>query len=57
MSWGWLWGSCVDDAPRPVIHPADHNDVEPSNGLNGWNLSWTDWKAGSAVQPVHAFTQ
>ncbi|MGJ5751902.1 hypothetical protein [Streptomyces puniciscabiei] len=23
--------------------------VDPANGLNGWNLSWADWKAGSAV--------
>ncbi|MFC5909020.1 L,D-transpeptidase [Streptacidiphilus monticola] len=23
--------------------------VDPANGLNGWNLSWADWKAGSAL--------
>ncbi|WP_405821494.1 Ig-like domain-containing protein [Streptomyces sp. NBC_01390] len=23
--------------------------VDPANGLNGWNLNWADWKAGSAV--------
>ncbi|KFG02824.1 L,D-transpeptidase [Streptomyces sp. LBUM 1478] len=23
--------------------------VAPDNGLNGWNLSWADWKAGSAA--------
>ncbi|MFD7416742.1 Ig-like domain-containing protein [Kitasatospora purpeofusca] len=23
--------------------------VVPSNGLNGWNMGWADWKAGSAV--------
>ncbi|MBO0514058.1 L,D-transpeptidase family protein [Streptomyces beijiangensis] len=23
--------------------------VDPANGLNGWNLSWESWKAGSAV--------
>ncbi|WP_327353824.1 L,D-transpeptidase [Streptomyces sp. NBC_01304] len=23
--------------------------IQPENGLNGWNLSWADWKAGSAV--------
>ncbi|ELP65035.1 ErfK/YbiS/YcfS/YnhG [Streptomyces turgidiscabies Car8] len=23
--------------------------VDPANGLNGWNLSWADWKAGSEV--------
>ncbi|MHC0434151.1 L,D-transpeptidase [Streptomyces sp. O3] len=23
--------------------------IKPSNGLNGWNMDWADWKAGSAV--------
>ncbi|MFJ6569792.1 Ig-like domain-containing protein [Streptomyces sp. NPDC091292] len=23
--------------------------IAPDNGLNGWNLSWSDWQAGSAV--------
>ncbi|HEV7628645.1 MAG TPA: Ig-like domain-containing protein, partial [Streptomyces sp.] len=23
--------------------------VQPDNGLNGWNMSWAQWKAGSAV--------
>ncbi|MDX3238082.1 Ig-like domain-containing protein [Streptomyces sp. ME03-5709C] len=23
--------------------------VDPANGLNGWNMSWSAWKAGSAV--------
>ncbi|WP_189038166.1 L,D-transpeptidase [Streptomyces daqingensis] len=23
--------------------------VQPDNGLNGWNMSWAEWKAGSAV--------
>lgn len=23
--------------------------VDPANGLNGWNLSWDKWKAGSAL--------
>ncbi|GAA0680999.1 Ig-like domain-containing protein [Kitasatospora atroaurantiaca] len=31
-----------------VINSGDKT-VDPSNGLNGWNLSWADWNAGSAV--------
>ncbi|MEW1778331.1 Ig-like domain-containing protein [Streptomyces sp. NPDC086777] len=32
-----------------VVRNSGDRTVEASNGLNGWNLSWTDWKAGSAV--------
>ncbi|MGW4895086.1 L,D-transpeptidase [Kitasatospora sp. NPDC004240] len=31
-----------------VVNSGDKT-VEPSNGLNGWNLSWAAWKAGSAL--------
>ncbi|RKE20877.1 lipoprotein-anchoring transpeptidase ErfK/SrfK [Streptomyces sp. TLI_171] len=31
-----------------VINSGDRT-VAPANGLNGWNMSWPDWKAGSAV--------
>ncbi|WP_051710101.1 L,D-transpeptidase [Streptomyces sp. NRRL S-350] len=31
-----------------VVNSGDKT-VAPDNGLNGWNLSWADWKAGSAV--------
>ncbi|WP_037608090.1 L,D-transpeptidase [Streptacidiphilus rugosus] len=31
-----------------VINSGDRT-VSPANGLNGWNLDWTSWKAGSAV--------
>jgi len=33
-----------------IVKNSGERTVEPSNGLNGWNLSWSDWKAGSAVQ-------
>lgn len=33
-----------------IVKNSGEKTVEPSNGLNGWNLSWSDWKAGSAVQ-------
>ena len=32
-----------------VVKGSPDKQVKPSNGLNGWNLSWEDWKAGSAV--------
>ncbi|MFF7046810.1 Ig-like domain-containing protein [Streptomyces griseorubiginosus] len=32
-----------------IVKNSGERTVEPSNGLNGWNLSWADWKAGSAV--------
>ncbi|WP_405834478.1 Ig-like domain-containing protein [Streptomyces sp. NBC_01176] len=32
-----------------VVRNSGERTVEPSNGLNGWNLSWSDWKAGSAL--------
>ncbi|MGW3123069.1 L,D-transpeptidase [Streptomyces sp. NPDC001107] len=32
-----------------VISNTGDKTVQPDNGLNGWNLSWADWKAGSAV--------
>ncbi|WP_307804790.1 Ig-like domain-containing protein [Streptomyces sp. VRA16 Mangrove soil] len=31
------------------VRRSGEDTVDPSNGLNGWNLSWSDWKAGSAV--------
>ncbi len=31
-----------------VVNSGDKT-VVPSNGLNGWNMDWASWKAGSAV--------
>ncbi|GAA1174591.1 lipoprotein-anchoring transpeptidase ErfK/SrfK [Kitasatospora gansuensis] len=31
-----------------VINSGDKT-VDPSNGLNGWNMDWATWRAGSAV--------
>ncbi|KJK57103.1 L,D-transpeptidase [Saccharothrix sp. ST-888] len=31
-----------------VVNSGDRT-VDPTNGLNGWNMSWADWKAGSAI--------
>ncbi|MEV5872722.1 Ig-like domain-containing protein [Streptomyces sp. NPDC052101] len=32
-----------------IVRNSGERTVDPANGLNGWNLSWSDWKAGSAV--------
>ncbi|MFJ4621072.1 Ig-like domain-containing protein [Streptomyces sp. NPDC088812] len=32
-----------------VVENSTRSTVDPSNGLNGWNMSWADWKAGSAL--------
>jgi hypothetical protein len=32
-----------------VVENSGERTVEASNGLNGWNLSWAHWKAGSAL--------
>ncbi|MFF7448701.1 MULTISPECIES: Ig-like domain-containing protein [unclassified Streptomyces] len=32
-----------------VVQNTGDKTVAPDNGLNGWNLSWADWKAGSAI--------
>ncbi|MFJ8358962.1 Ig-like domain-containing protein [Streptomyces sp. NPDC093984] len=32
-----------------VVQNTGDKTVSPDNGLNGWNMSWAQWKAGSAV--------
>ncbi|MFD3498399.1 Ig-like domain-containing protein [Streptomyces sp. NPDC058676] len=32
-----------------VVQNTGDKTVSPDNGLNGWNMSWADWKAGSEV--------
>ncbi|MCT9075392.1 L,D-transpeptidase [Streptomyces fulvoviolaceus] len=32
-----------------IVKNSGEETVDPSNGLNGWNMSWADWKAGSAL--------
>ena len=32
-----------------IVRNSGEQTVDPANGLNGWNLSWSQWKAGSAV--------
>ncbi|MFG3050692.1 Ig-like domain-containing protein [Kitasatospora sp. NPDC048239] len=46
---GWLFEHTV---PGDVIEvKASTGDfVPPNNGLNGWNLPWEQWRAGSALE-------
>ncbi|MBA0054226.1 hypothetical protein E0L36_26240 [Streptomyces sp. AJS327] len=32
-----------------VVKGSPDKTIQPSNGLNGWNMDWSEWKAGSAV--------
>ncbi|MFD7713714.1 Ig-like domain-containing protein [Streptomyces sp. NPDC059785] len=32
-----------------VVKNTGDKTVSPDNGLNGWNMNWADWKAGSAA--------
>ncbi|MFH8469552.1 Ig-like domain-containing protein [Streptomyces sp. NPDC017991] len=31
-----------------VVKNSGEDTVDPANGLNGWNMSWSNWQAGSA---------
>jgi lipoprotein-anchoring transpeptidase ErfK/SrfK len=45
---GWFYGqSLIGDAVRVVN--SDDRTVDPDNGMGGWNLSWPQWAAGSAL--------
>ncbi|MFD3332702.1 Ig-like domain-containing protein [Streptomyces sp. NPDC058700] len=44
----WLYDhSLVGDVV--IVKNSKDKTISPSNGLNGWNMSWAEWKAGSAV--------
>nr|WP_237405379.1 Ig-like domain-containing protein [Streptomyces sp. SN-593] len=32
-----------------VVKNSPDKTIQPSNGLNGWNMSWSQWVAGSAL--------
>ncbi|MEU4654723.1 L,D-transpeptidase [Streptomyces sp. NPDC023723] len=40
-------GSLLGDVV--IVKNSGEDTVDPANGLNGWNLSWKKWKAGSAL--------
>ncbi|WP_199829716.1 L,D-transpeptidase [Streptomyces sp. MMG1121] len=39
----WFFNHSLIGDVVVVQHSNDHT-VDPSNGLNGWNMSWADWK-------------
>lgn len=40
----WFYDHSLIGDVVEVIHSPDKT-IDPSNGLNGWNMSWTTWKA------------
>ncbi|MGW2232340.1 L,D-transpeptidase, partial [Streptomyces formicae] len=32
-----------------IVKNSPDATIKPDNGLNGWNMSWAKWKAGSAI--------
>ncbi|MER6504360.1 Ig-like domain-containing protein [Streptomyces sp. NPDC001455] len=32
-----------------IVKNSPDKTITPDNGLNGWNMNWAEWKAGSAV--------
>ncbi|MEU6520741.1 Ig-like domain-containing protein [Streptomyces sp. NPDC046978] len=45
---GWFFDRSLVGDVIEVVH-SDDKKVAPDNGLSGWNMSWDEWKAGSAV--------
>ncbi|WP_420082346.1 L,D-transpeptidase [Streptomyces sp. JL4002] len=45
---GWFFDRTLVGDVVEVVNSEDKT-VAPSNGLGGWNMSWADWVAGSAV--------
>ncbi|AJF66975.1 L,D-transpeptidase [Streptomyces vietnamensis] len=44
----WLFDhSLIGDVV--IVKNSNDKTIKPDNGLNGWNMSWSEWKAGSAV--------
>ncbi|WP_055590438.1 L,D-transpeptidase [Streptacidiphilus griseoplanus] len=44
----WFYRNSLIGDVVVVQHSHDHT-VAPDNGLNGWNMAWEQWKAGSAL--------
>ncbi|MFD7976665.1 Ig-like domain-containing protein [Streptomyces sp. NPDC059071] len=44
----WFYNNSIIGDVVIVKNSADKT-IAPDNGLNGWNMSWSAWKAGSAV--------
>ncbi|MEV5148377.1 Ig-like domain-containing protein [Streptomyces sp. NPDC052727] len=46
---GWFFDRSLVGDVIEVVNSKDRT-VAPDNGLGGWNMGWTEWKAGSAVK-------
>ncbi|MGW3101615.1 Ig-like domain-containing protein [Streptomyces sp. NPDC001100] len=46
---GWFFDRSIVGDVVEVVHSND-KQVAPDNGLGGWNMGWTQWKAGSALK-------
>jgi lipoprotein-anchoring transpeptidase ErfK/SrfK len=46
---GWFFDRSLIGDVIEVVHSND-KEVDPDNGLGGWNMGWKEWKAGSAVK-------
>ncbi|MFF3248041.1 Ig-like domain-containing protein [Streptomyces sp. NPDC002870] len=44
----WLFNNTIV-GDVVIVKNSKDRVIQPDNGLNGWNLSWSQWKAGSAV--------
>lgn len=44
----WFYDHSLIGDVVVVQHSHDHT-IAPDNGLNGWNMTWQEWKAGSAL--------
>ncbi|ONK11872.1 Ig-like domain-containing protein [Streptomyces sp. MP131-18] len=44
----WFFEESLRGDIVTVVNSPDR-EIQPDNGLNGWNMSWADWQAGSAL--------
>jgi lipoprotein-anchoring transpeptidase ErfK/SrfK len=44
----WFYEESLLGDVVTVVNSPDRT-IQPDNGLNGWNMSWADWQAGSAL--------
>ncbi|MCZ7416885.1 MULTISPECIES: L,D-transpeptidase [unclassified Streptomyces] len=44
----WFFENSLIGDVVTVVNSPD-KEIKPDNGLNGWNMSWSEWVAGSAV--------
>ncbi|MEV4682583.1 L,D-transpeptidase [Streptomyces kurssanovii] len=44
----WFYNSSIV-GDVVIVKNSKDTTIKPENGLNGWNMNWAQWKAGSAV--------